>query len=296
MHHDQDDEHDQEEDEMLPDMGRVRAGVRTTRDAAGRAGTAVGAAALVAAAATGDPALMLALPVTAAATLGGYAVSVPRDPRPHWLLRGLYLTPGATLTVQLLAAQAAGGWWQWATAAAWSGLVWTVRPARWARDLITPPATAPTGVETVHTLAGGTAETGPGVDLTGPLDARLASWWTTLVACDGGAAPGTHLEQITVAGPREWSAHIVARPGEPVGDIPVARLSALTDIPAGLIALGDVPGSGAGRRQIRVGTSAPADFAGLWAQRIAPRAMPGTTVTAIRYGTADGAEIPQEQM
>ncbi|SOD67074.1 hypothetical protein SAMN06297387_12853 [Streptomyces zhaozhouensis] len=284
---------------MMPTIERVRGAIRATRDAAGRVATLTGTAALVATAATGPSpaAVLVALPTTAAATAGGYAVTVlSQRETPHWLARGLYLVPGVTLAIQLLAAQLVGGWWQWGAAAVWTGAVWAVRPARWARDLISPPtaiaAEGESRIEEVYGIVQAPQPTAPEINLTGPLEARVASFWAGYVAADGGPAPGTRLEQLEVSGPRQWAAHIVAPAGQPVGTVSIPHLSALMDTPEDLITIGPVPGSGSGRRQIRVGTTGPDTFAALWEQQIAPVAMPGTTITRVRLGTADGAEIP----
>lgn len=283
----------------LPSLDRVRAGVRTTRDAAGRVGT-VGGAAVLAASLTGPQPLALVL--TATATAAGYAISVAgakEPPPPH--SKALYLTPASALMAEAIAFPLVPGlhWWEITAAALWTALTWWLRPARLARDLIRPPEQDP-AAQLVHEIvvpAPAAPSAAPVVDTTGPLESRLASFWAAYAAAEDGPAPGTRLQPLAVAGPQEWSAHIVAtHPGQPVPRIPVERLSALMDIPEDLITIGPVPGAGAGRRLIRVGnpagSSGPQDFASLWTQHVAPAAMPGTTVVSIRRGTTTPTTIP----
>lgn len=279
---------------MLPPLDRVRLAVARTRDLAGRVGTA-GGAALLAASLTGPQPLTVALPAAALAAGGGYLVSVASaDPQPHHVLKALYLAPSATLASACVGFQMAPGlrWWEPLTAAAWTGLTWWLRPSLRARDWISPPDTA----QAVYEAATPVVQAAPAVDLSGPLEQRLAAFWEAYAAHEGGCAPATRLEQISVRGPRDWSAHIVAvHPGEPVPEISIPRLSALTDIPEHLIHLDPVPGSGAGRRLLRVGTAvtAPTTFEQMWAQQVAPAAgLSGVSVVAVRRGSLADADEP----
>lgn len=275
---------------MLPPLDRVRHAVTRTRDLAGRAGT-VGGAALLAASLADAQSLTVALPAAALAAGGGYLVSVaPAEKDTHGAFKALYLAPAATLAAEAVAFQMATGlrWWEPLAAACWAGLTWCLRPSLRARDWISPPDTAQDVHEALTTVAQAPE---PAVDMSGPLENRLASFWTAHAAREGGCAPATRLENIHVRGPRDWTAHIVAAfPGEPVPEISVPRLSALTDIPEPLIRIDPVPGSGAGRRLLRVGeaTSAPTSFEEMWAQHVAPAAgLSGVSVVAVRRGSLD---------
>ncbi|MEV3927653.1 hypothetical protein [Actinomadura coerulea] len=78
-------------------------------------------------------------------------------------------------------------------------------------------------------------------------------------------------------------------PGNPVPEISIRRLSALLDIPKDQISIGPVPGRGAGVRRLTIGTpdrQQGLDPAVVWAEKIAPAAMPGAVLTGIRVGTA----------
>ncbi|MFJ9662895.1 hypothetical protein ACIRPR_33710 [Streptomyces griseoflavus] len=276
----------------LPPLDRVRAVVGQTRDAAGRVGT-VGGAAVLAASLVVPEAAAAALPAAGIAAGGGYLVSIAPagDAAPGWL-RGMYAAPAVSCVASAVAFQFAPGvrWWEVLTAAGWTALTWWLRPSRQARDW-TREAAGTEEAATVYEQIGDVVAVqghAPVVELTGSLEERLASWWAAHAASEGGPVPGTHLERIAAIGPKEFAAWIVADvPGQPVLQVSIPRLSALMDIEEELFALGPVKGKGAGYRRLRVGASAaggPEDFAELWAQKIAPAAMPGTTVVAVRAG------------
>lgn len=74
-------------------------------------------------------------------------------------------------------------------------------------------------------------------------------------------------------------------PGKPVPDISVKSLSALMDVPEEDIAIGGVPGRGAGVRLLTIGQeSGDEDLATAWSTHIAPAAMPGAILTGVRVG------------
>ncbi|MFC8389909.1 hypothetical protein [Streptomyces sp. NPDC057238] len=282
----------------LPPLDRVRAVVGQTRDAAGRVGT-VGGAAVLAASLVVPEAAAAALPAAGIAAGIGYLVSMAPagDAAPGWL-RTMYALPALTCVAEAIAFQFAPGvhWWEVLAAAGWTALTWWLRPSKQARDWATEEAgTEPAAV--VYERIGDTvAVHGQAVALTGSLEERLASWWTAHAAVEGGPAPGTHLERIAAVAPNEFAAWIVADvPGQPVPQVSIPRLSALMDLEEELFAVGPVKGRGAGYRRLRVGAvaSGPEDFADLWAQKIAPTAMPGTTVVAVRAGHIDQEDQDQ---
>ncbi|MFJ5026113.1 hypothetical protein [Streptomyces goshikiensis] len=265
---------------MLLSVERIRAALIRTRELSGRVATMGGAAVLVSASVT--PVAAVALIPAALGCGCGFLMSVAPHQSPAWL-KGMYLSPFLTLTAGTLAFQVVPGMqmWELAAVAAWFGITWWVRPSQWARQ--TAPALAKVSGDTV---AGEVLTPTPEVLTSGPLEARLASWWAAAAAVPGGIAPGTWLEQLRVAGPHDWSAQIVAPAGHPVPSVSTERLSALIDAPAELIHVNAVAGSGAGRKQITVGrTAAATDFPSVWAHQVAPTAMPGAQVIRIRRGS-----------
>lgn len=273
----------------LPPLDRVRAVVGQTRDAAGRVGT-VGGAAVLAASLVVPEAAAASVPAAAIAAGGGYLMSMSAagEKAPGWM-RAMYAAPAVTCVAEAVAFQFTPGvrLWELLAAAGWTALVWWVRPSQQARDWATEPGSEAAAV--YEQLGNALAVQGQAVELTGSLEERLASWWTAYAGSEGGPAPGTHLERIAAVGPTEFAAWIVADvAGQPVPQISIPRLSALMDAPEELFKIDPVKGRGAGYRRLRVGAVAgggPEDFAGLWAQTIAPAAMPGTTIVAVRKGS-----------
>ncbi|MET7738365.1 hypothetical protein ABZT02_44925 [Streptomyces sp. NPDC005402] len=284
----------------LPPLDRVRAVVGHTRDAAGRVG-AVGGAAVLAASLVVPEAAAAALPAAGIVAGGGYLVSMAPagEAAPGWL-RTMYAAPAVTCVAEAIAFQFAPGirWWEVLAAAGWTALTWWLRPSKQAREWATEAAGTEAAAAVYEHIGDAVAvQGGPAVQLTGALEERLASWWAAHASVEGGPAPGTHLERIAAIGPKEFAAWIVADvPGQPVPAVSVPRLSALMDIEEELFAVGPVKGRGAGYRRLRVGAVAaggPEDFAELWAQKIAPTAMPGTTVVAVRAGHIDKEDQDQ---
>nr|WP_107908860.1 hypothetical protein [Streptomyces chartreusis] len=282
----------------LPPLDRVRAVVGHSRDAAGRVGT-VGGAAVLAASLVVPEAAAAALPAAGIAAGGGYLVSMAPagDAAPGWL-RTMYAAPALTCVAEAIAFQFAPGvhWAEVLAAAGWTALTWWLRPSQQARNWAAEAAGTDAAATVYEHVGDAVAVQGQAVALTGSLEERLASWWAAHAAVEGGPVPGTHLERIAAVGPKEFAAWIVADvPGQPVPAVSVPRLSALMDIEEELYAVGPVKGRGAGYRRLRVGAVAagPEDFAELWAQKIAPTAMPGTTVVAVRAGHIDQEDPDQ---
>ncbi|MGW0664548.1 hypothetical protein [Streptodolium elevatio] len=252
--------------------------MNAVRSAAGRLGTAAGAVAL-AASLTSTPAALTTAATTAGLATAGLAISVrPWKPEVGPEVTVLYLTapallaagavtvavvPGTTLDEVL--ATIGGG-------AVWLGLTWYWRPSHGA-------------VGYLHEMAGRRAQA-TAEDARTP-EERLTRWWAEAVGCDGGAAPGTRLENARVDDADTFRAVIVAPAGQPVPDIPAARLSALTDIPVDRIRIEAIPDRGSRYKRLIVGTPAAADMSDLdtyWAARVAPTAMPGSQIVDIRRG------------
>jgi hypothetical protein len=193
----------------------------------------------------------------------------------------LYTVPGLSLAA-LVGGEAAVAGVSWGgtvpmevlAVAVWAGGTWLARPARVARRMVTPRPPAAPSAAVMHTPA----------EYSHP----AAQWWDERVAVKGGPAGGTVLEAIELTGERSMTAIIrAAEHGKPVPDISIRHLSALLDLPEEQIAISPVPGRGAGVRRLTVGpaaTSAAADPAAIWAERIAPKAMPNAVLTSVRVG------------
>ncbi|MFE1713191.1 hypothetical protein ACFW82_24525, partial [Streptomyces sp. NPDC058728] len=188
----------------------------------------------------------------------------------------LYAAPGVSLLVVLAAERIVPGfhWGEGLAVALWSAGTWWLRPARAARHMLVPPLPPVRQADVAETEAPAH-------------DHPAAQWWAERIAVEGGAAPGTLLEDIEQTGERSMRAVIrSAAPGEPVPDIAKRRLSALMDIPEEQIVVGPVPGRGASVRLLTVGTADTAlDAHTVWATRIAPLAMPGAVITEINFGS-----------
>lgn len=259
-----------------PEVDRARRALDTVRSGTGLLATAAGALAAAAGLFIGDLTVP-ALVADAVLSLGGLATLRLWKPDGYQKATAsvMYLTPGATLAALLVVERAIPGpqWWDAVGLMLWTVGVGVVRPARAARLMMSPPPPAP-----VTDLA-------PALLEPEPAGHPVAEWWARNVAIDGGAAPGTALDDIEQTGPGSMRAVIRSTtPGEPVPDISIRRLSAVTDIPEELISIGPVPGRGASVRLLTIGRPAEADPAAIWAQRIAPVAMPGAVLTGIRVG------------
>ena len=276
--------------------------VAAWRDRAGRAGTVLGAGCLIASAFTSQ-ALALGGPWIIGASAVGLAAAWRRWGRgTHEAVLALYAAPAGSLIAGMGIFQLSHGlrWWEGVCVAAWSAAVWRVRPARTAQTLArTLSDTDEHGHEHSQTLSD-VVRTYVRVRTDGhehsqthghsdTPEGKLCGYWDTYVSGDSGAAPGTHLEQVQVHGPRDFSAHIVAVPGTPVPSISVAALSALMDIPEDKIHITGVPGRGAGRKQLIVGTQPEVSPAAnphmWWATTVAPKAMPNSRIVGIRRGS-----------
>ncbi|MGN7139143.1 hypothetical protein [Streptomyces pseudogriseolus] len=193
----------------------------------------------------------------------------------------LYAAPGVSLMAVLVAERIVPGvhWGEALAVALWSAGTWWLRPGRAARHMLVPPLPP---VEKTADVA---------VAEQPAYEHPAAQWWAERAAVEGGAAPGTLLEEVERTGESAMRAVIRSViPGEPVPDISVRRLSALMDVPEDLIAVGPVPGRGASVRLLTVGTADEAlDARTVWATRIAPLAMPGATITEINFGRMTAA-------
>jgi hypothetical protein len=259
-------------------IDRARAHLAATRSRAGHlataAGTAAATAGLFTADYTGD-----ALLGTLAATGAGLVFLPTGRASGHqkYTAAVLYTAPGVSLTAVLLAERIVSGthWGEALAVAVWSAGVWFLRPAWAARRMLVPPVPAPAPAADVELPQQAAAGAHP-----------AALWWASKVAVEGGPAAATVLEDVERTGPESLTAIIRSIvPGVPVPDISVRHLSALMDVPEDLITVGPVRGRGASVRQLTVGhPPADNDPVAVWTQRIAPLAMPGSTITGITFG------------
>ncbi|MGP4030219.1 hypothetical protein [Actinomadura sp. 3N407] len=260
--------------------GRMRRRVDGVRSHTGRVATVAGTGA--AAAVVAAPAMLpVALAATAATTLAGVGIlrlQMPHAGHQKATATVLYAAPGVSLAVLLIAERiAAGAAWggtvpmQVLALTVWAAGTWLLRPARVARRMASPPPPPATVVQVDHVAHAHPA----------------ARWWAERVAADGGPAAGTALEAIELSGDTAMTAIIAATtPGDPVPEISIRRLSALLDTPEDQISITAVPGRGAGVRRLTVGTPDRRDVdpVTVWAEKIAPLAMPGAVLTGIRVG------------
>ncbi|MFI6503702.1 hypothetical protein [Nonomuraea typhae] len=272
-----------------PKLERASRRWQAVRSASGRAATLAGACAAAAGLFTGELTgwALLADAALTACGLAGLRLWKP-DGQQKATASVLYLIPGVSLAALLIAERMVAGihWAEALALAVWTAGTWVVRPAEAARRMLTPsrPPAPPADMTPVPVVA---------------CDHPAARWWAQHVAVEGGAAPGTLLDEVTRTGEHSMRAVIRAGiPGQPVPDISIKRLSALMDVPEEKIDIDGVPGRGAGRRRLSIGTpdETTEDPATVWAQRIAPAAMPGAVLTGVRVGRpAAAAHTPAPQ-
>ncbi|MFC4497899.1 hypothetical protein ACFPA8_27605 [Streptomyces ovatisporus] len=261
------------------------------RDLAGRAGTITGAAALAAAMVT-PTSLVLTLPAASVAAWGAFKTFRARFPAALLPLPVVNALPSCAVAVGSLAYQCSPGirWWELLATAAWVAVTWGGRPSR----LMGRIAEADRQNRKDDANPGAALQVRP----LGPLatrEERTTASWAANIGCEGGAVPGTHLENAVFLGEQAFRAEVVANEaGTPVGEVSVERLSALTDIPADLIKVGPVPGRGAGRKLLEISeeesaASGPADIHEFWA-KYGTKAMPGTRVISAQTGIAQWRE------
>ncbi|MFJ1796535.1 hypothetical protein [Kitasatospora griseola] len=270
-------------------LGPLRGHIAAARGHLGRTATIACAAGLTACALTTE-----AWPY--AATLGGagaatawgliWSATLPKG-RIRDISTTLYCAPPVATVVVVIAERLVDGvhWWELALDAALPLAVWKWRPARTARVLAgRERSLTPEAIE-VHQEQQAAALVPVGS--THP----MSRWWAQHVAVEGGAAPGTVLLQVKQTGPKSLQAIIAAAvPGTPVPTISITALSARLDWDEEQITVSKVPGRGAGVRLLTVGTAPQAEVTDpfeYWVKHIAPKGMPGTTITGIRVIDTD---------
>lgn len=260
-----------------PAVRRARIRLDVVRSATGRLATLAGGTAAAAGLFSGDHtgASLLATAALSCVGLGTLRLWKP-DGHQKATASVLYLMPGTGLAALLLAERIVPGihWSEALALATWTVGTWVARPARIGRRLLSPPpSTAPAPVE----------EPEPRV----VSDHPAARWWAVNAAISGGVAPGTALDDIQQTGEKSMRAIIRSTiAGKPVPNISVRDLSALTDIPEDEISIAPVAGRGAGVRLLTMGKpdQGKDDLTKVWAERIAPKAMPGTRLVSVRVG------------
>ncbi|MFC4122031.1 hypothetical protein [Nonomuraea zeae] len=265
-------------------LHRARLRVAVAQSMTGRLATLAGAAAAGVGLFTGDytGASLLA---DAALTLAGLGTLRVWKPEGHQRATAsvLYLMPGASLAALLVAERIVPGihWGEAAALAVWTVGTWVTRPAEVARRMLAPPPS--------YALAP-VEEPKPQV----VCDHPVAGWWAHNVAVEGGAGPRTALNHIERTGEQAMRAIICSTvPGQPVPDISKKRLSALMNVPENDITIGPVPGCGSAYQFITVGQpDEDRTPATVWADKIAPKAMPGTVLTSVRSGRPP---VPDEE-
>ncbi|GAA1131393.1 hypothetical protein [Streptomyces javensis] len=248
---------------MMP----LRTYIDTARARIGRVATTAGAATLTAGLFT-DAVTLPGLTAALGAALLGVGFS-PRLMAAHDKVKPIammvYASPHAGMAGILVAERVASGGVarlvEAGAVTAWTAGVWWIRPALLAKRIAKPwPATEQ------H------QEAAPAVvqELADP----AARWWAENVAREGGIAPGTRLVATQrIDADRKAAVIAATTPGEPVPEISITRLSALTDIPEDKISIDPIPGRGAGLRMLTIGKKREAS-ADTWTE-IARTALPG---------------------
>lgn len=275
-------------DVTVPQWAALRRAQRradVVRSATGRIATLAGGAAAAAGMFT---ATFTGASLLATAALSCIGVGALRLWKADGLQRAaataMYLVPGASLAALLIGERIVPGihWSEALALATWTVGTWVVRPARIARQLLSPPVVPSADV----------APAEPEVVSGHP----AARWWAQIAAVEGGTAPDTLLEDVERTGEKSMRAVIRSTiPGRPVPDISVKRLSALMDVPEDLISIGPLPGRGASYRLLTIGQPDDNDPASEWARRIAPAAMPGAVLTGVRIGRPPATPTPEEE-
>ncbi|MEW2467888.1 hypothetical protein AB0919_23130 [Streptomyces sp. NPDC046994] len=249
----------------------------------GRLATLTGSAAAGAGLFTDQPTVPTLI-TTIAAGIGGALLS-PRLLNAHQKKRPIatfiYLTPHGFLSSILIAELIATGpqarLIEGGAVALWTAGVWWMRPAALGKRVAqrpAPPALAfDTDDQAVDAEASGEAAVAEKI----PSD-PAAAWWYLNAAKEGGVAPGTKIVAVRkIEEGRRVAAAIASKVhGEPVPNIELRRLSALMNVPVGLLAIEDIPGYGTGVQMLLIGPQPEATQADedVW-NEIARTALPG---------------------
>lgn len=255
----------------------------------GRLATLAGGAAASAGLFTDQPTLPTLI-TTIAAGIGGAFLS-PRlltsHPKKRPIATTIYLTPHGSLAsiliAELVATSTQARLIEGGAVALWTVGVWWLRPAALGKRVARWPD--PPAPETDADEEAEDAEASDEVAVVKQVPSDpAAAWWHLNAAKEGGVAPSTEIVAIQqIEDGRRVAAAIASTVhGEPVPTIELRRLSALMNIPVGLLAIEDIPGYGAGVQMLLIGpppeaTQADAD---VWAE-IAQTALPGVQLVEV---------------
>ncbi|MGP3950969.1 hypothetical protein [Streptomyces sp. 7N604] len=259
--------------------------------AVGRLATLAGGVAAGTALFTDQPTVP-ALITTIAAGIGGAFLS-PRlltaHPKKRPIATVIYLTPhsflSSILVAELLATSTEARLIEGGAVALWTAGVWWLRPAALGKRVAKwpdPPALEPDADDEAE-FEDDEASDEVTVVKKVPSD-PAAAWWHLNAAKEGGVAPDTEIVAIRqIEDGRRVAAAIASKVhGEPVPTIELRRLSALMNIPVGLLAIEDIPGYGAGVQMMLIGPPPEATQADedVW-NEIARTALPGVQLVEV---------------
>ncbi|MEU5297992.1 hypothetical protein [Streptomyces umbrinus] len=228
---------------------------------------------------------------TVAAGIGGAFLS-PRlltsHPKKRPIATAIYLTPhgflSSILVAELVATSSEARLIEGGAILLWTTGVWWLRPAALGKRIAKWPAPAPesddeTDDETAEAETAGEIAVVENV----PND-PVGAWWHLKAAKEDGVAPGTRIVAIRkIEDGRRVAAAIASKVhGEPVPTIDLRRLSALMNIPAGLLRIEDIPGYGAGVQMLLIGPEPEATQADedTWTE-ISRTALPGVQLVEV---------------
>ena len=255
----------------------------------GRLATLVGCAAAGAGLFTDQPTVPTLI-TTIAAGVGGAFLS-PRlltaHPKKRPIATVIYLTPhgflSAILIAELVATSTQACLIEGGAIALWTAGVWWLRPAALGKRVARWPG--PPSLESdADDEAEDAEESGEVAVVERVPGDPAAAWWHLKAAKEEGVAPGTEIVAIRqIEDGRRVAAAIASKVhGEPVPTIELRRLSALMNIPVGLLAIEDIPGYGAGVQMLLIGPppEAPKADEDMWAE-IARTALPGVQLVEV---------------
>jgi hypothetical protein len=257
----------------------------------GRLATLAGSAAAGMGLFTDQPTLPTLI-TTIAAGIGGAFLS-PRlltsHPKKRPIATTIYLTPhgflSSILVAELVATSTEARWIEGGAILLWTTGVWWLRPAALGKRIAKwpdPPALEAGNESDDETEEAATAGEVAVVEKV-PND-PVGAWWHLNAAKEGGVAPGTRIVAIRrIEGGRRVAVAIASKVhGEPVPTVDLRRLSALMNLPAGLLRIEDIPGYGAGVQMLLIGPEPEATQADedTWTE-ISRTALPGVQLVEV---------------
>ncbi|KMS74220.1 hypothetical protein ACM01_14980 [Streptomyces viridochromogenes] len=259
----------------------------------GRLATLAGGAAAGAGLFT-DQATVPALVTTIAAGVGGTFLSprlITAHPKKRPIATVIYLTPhsflSSILVAELVATSTEARLIEGGALVLWTVGVWWLRPAALGKRVAKwpDPPTPDSDANADDEVEDEDAEASDEVAVVEKIPSDpAAAWWHLKAAKEGGVAPDTEIVAIRqIEDGRRVAAVIASKVhGEPVPNIELRRLSALMNIPVGLLAIEDIPGYGAGVQMLLIGPQPEATQADddVW-NEIARTALPGVQLVEV---------------